>query len=94
MKKVISIFLSLAMLLSIVSVVDFSAFAEDSSSVNKIELDTEYYIETDNDGNFEEYFLFAPQKTGKYVLSFDENEWSCQFWITSNAYDYFLLGTL
>jgi hypothetical protein len=86
MKKVISIFLSLAMLLSIVSVVDFSAFAEDSSSVNKIELDTEYYIETDNDGNFEEYFLFAPQKTGKYVLSFDENEWSCQFWITSNAY--------
>lgn len=61
MKKVISLFLSVAMLLSIVSVVDFSAFAEDSSSVNKIELDTEYYIETDNDGNFEEYFLFAPQ---------------------------------
>ena len=86
MKKVISLILSVAMLLSIVSVVDFSAFAEDSSSVNKIELDTEYYIETDNDGNFEEYFLFAPQKTGKYVLSFDENEWSCQFWITSNAY--------
>ncbi len=97
MKKVISLFLSLAMLLSIVSVVDFSAFAEDSSSVNKIELDTEYYIETDNDGNFEEYFLFAPQKTGKYVLSFDENEWSCQFWITSNAYgddntDFELIG--
>ena len=86
MKKVISLLLSLTMLLSIASVVDFSAFAEDSSSVNKIELDTEYYIETDNDGNFEEYFLFAPQKTGKYVLSFDENEWSCQFWITSNAY--------
>ena len=97
MKKVISLFLSVAMLLSIVSVVDFSAFAEDSSSVNKIELDTEYYIETDNDGNFEEYFLFAPQKTGKYVLSFDENEWSCQFWITSNAYgddntDFELIG--
>ena len=97
MKKVISLILSVAMLLSIVSVVDFSAFAEDSSSVNKIELDTEYYIETDNDGNFEEYFLFAPQKTGKYVLSFDENEWSCQFWITSNAYgddntDFELIG--
>ena len=97
MKKVISLFLSVAMLLSIVSVVDFSAFAEDSSSVNKIELDTEYYIETDNDGNFEEYFLFAPQKTGKYVFSFDENEWSCQFWITSNAYgddntDFELIG--
>ena len=86
MKKVISLFLSLAMLLSIVSVVDFSAFADDSSSVNKIELDTEYCIETDNDGNFEKYFLFAPQKTGKYVLSFDENEWSCQFWMASNAY--------
>ena len=86
MKKIISLFLSVAMLLSIVSVVDFSAFADDSSSVKKIEVDTEYYIETDNDGNFEKYFLFAPQKTGKYVLSFDENEWSCQFWITSNAY--------
>ena len=86
MKKVISLILSVAMLLSIVSVVDFSAFADDSSSVKKIEVDTEYYIETDNDGNFEKYFLFAPQKTGKYVLSFDENEWSCQFWITSNAY--------
>lgn len=62
MKKVISLFLSLAMLLSIVSVVDFSAFAEDSSSVNKIELDTEYYIETDNDGNFEEYFCLHHKK--------------------------------
>lgn len=36
-------------------------------------------------------------KTGKYVLSFDENEWSCQFWITSNAYgddntDFELIG--
>ena len=69
MKKVISLFLSLAMLLSIVSVVDFSAFADDSSSVNKIELDTEYYIETDNDGHFEEDFLFAPQKTGMYKVS-------------------------